>query len=76
MILLEFLREITKFMVYCSVIIWISKNIIANYIRKLAENLKLKPRIVGEIAGCATSVPELLTVTISAFSRLIRGRNI
>ena len=40
-------------------------------LRKLAENLKLKPRVIGNIAGIATSIPELLTVTVSSFRGLM-----
>lgn len=71
MILLELLREVTKFIVYCAVIVLISKYILVTNIRKLAENLKLKSRTVGNIAGYATSVPELLTVAVSSFNGLL-----
>lgn len=71
MILLELLREVTKFIVYCAVIVLISKYVLVTNIRKLSENLKLKPRTVGNIAGCATSVPELLTVAVSSFNGLL-----
>lgn len=71
MILLELLREITKFIVYCAVIVLISKYVLVTNIRKLAENLKLKSRTVGNIAGYATSVPELLTVAVSSFNGLV-----
>ena len=37
----------------------------------MAENLKLKPKTVGDIAGVATSIPELLTISISSFSGFI-----
>ena len=47
-----------------------SKNILVNTLRNLAENLKLKSKTVGNIAGIATSVPELLTICASSFSGL------
>lgn len=71
MILLELLREGTKFIVYCAIIVLVSKYILVTNIRKLAENLKLKSRTVGNIAGYATSVPELLTVAVSSFNGLL-----
>ena len=71
MILLELLREVTKFIVYCAVIVLISKYVLVTNIRKLAQNLNLKPRTVGNIAGYATSVPEFLTVSVSSFNGLV-----
>lgn len=71
MILLELLREGTKFIVYSAIIVLISKYVLVTNIRKLAENLKLKSRTVGNIAGYATSAPELLTVAASSFNGLL-----
>lgn len=69
--MLELLREGTKFIVYSAIIVLISKYVLVTNIRKLAENLKLKSRTVGNIAGYATSVPELLTVAVSSFNGLL-----
>lgn len=63
--------EIIKFIVYSALIVIISKYILVTNLRKLAENLNLKPKIVGDIAGYATSMPELLTIGASSFSGLI-----
>ena len=63
--------EIIKFFIYSSLIVIISKYILVKTLRKLAENLDLKPKTVGEIAGMATSVPELLTIAVSSFNGLI-----
>lgn len=63
------LYEFVKFIIYSGIIVLISKYILVKTLRKLAENLNLKPKTVGDIAGCATSVPELLTITTSS----IRG---
>lgn len=68
---MELLREGTKFIVYCAIIVLISKYVLVTNIRKLAQNLKLKPRTAGNIAGYATSVPELLTVVASSFNGLL-----
>ena len=63
--------EIIKFFVYALLIVVISKYILVKSLRKLAENLKLKPRTIGNIAGIATSIPEFLTVTVSSFRGLM-----
>lgn len=65
------LIELIKFFTYSSVIVLVSKYIIVNILRKLAEALKLKAKTVGNIAGYATSIPELLTIVVSSFSGLI-----
>ena len=65
------LIEIIKFFIYAILIVIISKYMLVKALRKLAENLKLKPRTIGNIAGIATSIPELLTVTISSFRGLM-----
>ena len=65
------LIEIIKFLIYSILIVMISKYMLVKALRKLAENLKLKPRTIGNIAGIATSIPELLTVTISSFKGLM-----
>ena len=58
--------EIIKFIFYSSLIVIISKYILVKYLRNLAESLNLKAKTVGDIAGYATSVPELLTITTSS----------
>lgn len=70
---MELLWEIVQFVVYSSLIVIISKNILVKTLRNLAENLKLKPKTVGDIAGVATSIPELLTISVSSFSGLINA---
>lgn len=62
--------EIGKFFLYAIFIVIVSKVILVKSLRKLAENLQLKSRVIGNIAGVATSIPELLTVTISSFRGL------
>ena len=63
--------EVVKFMIYMSAIVVISKYILVKTLRRLAENLDLKPKTVGDIAVYATSVPELLTIIASSFNGLI-----
>lgn len=63
--------EVVKFIVYSGFIVLISKYILVTTLRKLAESLNLKPKTVGDIAGYATSMPELLTIGASSFNGLI-----
>ncbi len=64
--------EIIKFIIYSLAIVYISKQILVKLLRKLAEILNLKAKTVGNIAGFATSVPELLTVFFSSLQGLIQ----
>ncbi len=64
------LIEFTKLIIALLLIIIISKYILVTYIRKLAEYLNLKPHTVGNIAGFATSIPELLTTCVSSMAGL------
>lgn len=63
--------EIVKFIIYAGLIVLIAKYILVTTLRKLSENLKLKPKTVGNIAGYATSIPELLTVGVSSIQGLV-----
>lgn len=63
--------EIIKFFVYSICIVLISKYVLVKILRKIGELLNLKPKIVGNIAGIATSIPELLTVSFSAATGLM-----
>lgn len=65
------INEMIKFLIYSILIVVISKYILVRALRNLAENLKLKPRVIGNIAGIATSIPELLTVAVSSFRGLM-----
>ena len=68
---MELLWEVVQFVFFSGLIVLISKNILVKTLRNLAENLSLKPKTVGDIAGVATSVPELLTICASSFNGLI-----
>lgn len=70
------LFEIIKFILYSIVIVIISKYVLVEALRKLAENLKLKAKTIGNVAGFATSVPELLTISTSSLRGLPRGKYI
>lgn len=65
-----FLIEIVKFLIYSLIIVLISKKILVKLLRKIAEILDLSPKAVGNIAGAATSMPELLTVFFSSLQGL------
>ena len=60
-----------KFIICSILIVIISKNILATTLRKLAHSMNLKSKTVGNIAGIATSVPELLSLGIAGFTGLI-----
>lgn len=68
---MEVIVEIIKLIVLTLIIVMVAKYIMVTYLRKLAETLNLKPRTVGNIAGIATSIPELLTVSFSAATGFI-----
>ena len=42
--------EFIKFIIYSGLIVIISKYILVKTLRKLAENLSLKPKTIGDIA--------------------------
>ncbi len=60
-----------KFIFYTGIIVVISKYLLVPVLRKLGEALNLKPKTIGNVAGIATSTPELLTVCFSSFTGLI-----
>ena len=62
--------EIITFIAYSGLIVLISKYILVEVLRKLAESLNLKARTVGNISGISTSTPELLTISVSSFRGL------
>lgn len=62
--------EIIKFVIYSLIIVFVSKNVLVKLLRKLAVILDLRPKTVGDIAGVATSMPELLTVFFSSIQGL------
>lgn len=68
---MEVIWEFIKFIFFSGLIVIISKYALVPVLRKLAESLNLKPKTVGNIAGIATSVPELLTVSFSAVTGLV-----
>ena len=63
--------EFLKFIVFSLGIVIISKYLLVPILRKISTILNLSARARGNIAGFATSVPELLTVCFSASSGLI-----
>lgn len=67
---MEFIFEIVKFIIYSLIIVYISKQILVKLLRKIAEVFDLSPKKVGDIAGFATSMPELLTVFFASIQGL------
>lgn len=63
--------ELIKLIIYSLLIVIIAKYFLVKILRKLAQAIELSPKTVGNIAGIATSVPEFLTVSFSAFSGLM-----
>ena len=62
--------EFIKLVIYIILIIIISKYMLVKLLRNIAETLNLKAKTVGNIAGFATSIPELFTVTLASISGL------
>ena len=56
---------------YSILIVLIAKYALVKILRNISSQLNLKPKTTGYIAGIATSIPELLTVSFSAFTGLI-----
>lgn len=65
------LFEFIKFLFYSLLIVGISKYILVPVLRKFAESVNLSAKTVGNLAGVATSMPELLSVSFSAITGLI-----
>ena len=68
---MNIILEFIQFIIFSTLIVVISKYLLVTVLRKLSKRLKLSSRTTGNIAGIATSVPELLTVSFSAFTGLI-----
>jgi Ca2+/Na+ antiporter len=68
---MELLVEIILFIIYAMLIVAISKYILVPVLRKFAESINLKAKTVGNLAGVATSVPELLSVSFASITGLI-----
>lgn len=67
---MELIFEVLKFIICSLAIVLISKQILVKLLRKIAEILDLSPKAVGNVAGVATSMPELLTVFFSSIQGL------
>jgi Ca2+/Na+ antiporter len=68
---MELLWEIILFIIYSMLIVAISKYILVPVLRKFAESINLKAKTVGNLAGLATSVPELLSVSFASVTGLM-----
>ncbi len=65
------LIEFVKFIFYSILIVIISKNILVPVLRKFAGSVNLKAKTIGNIAGFATSMPELLSVSFASLTGLV-----
>lgn len=66
--IIEFIK-----LIFCSIaIVLTSKYLLANNLRKLSNNIKLTPKMIGNISGIATSIPEFLTSIVSGLNGLIQ----
>ena len=71
------LIEFIKFLIYSGIIVIISKYVLVNTLRKLAETLNLKPKTVGDIAGYATSMPEYVSsIFLNKNQKVLKNRAI
>ena len=68
---MSLLWEMVLFVFYSFMIVVISKYILVPVIRRLAESVNLKAKTVGNLAGIATSVPELLSVSFASVAGLV-----
>lgn len=68
---MELVFEFVKFVMYSLLIVAISKYVLVRILRRFAEAIDLKAKTVGNIAGIATSMPELLSVGFAASAGLI-----
>ena len=68
---MNLLIELIKFIILSLGIVALSKYLLVPVLRRISQLLELGPKASGNIAGFATSVPELLTVIFSAASGLI-----
>lgn len=59
---MDLILNMIKFIIYSILIVIITKKFLIKTIRTLASALNLDSKIVGDIAGLATSVPELISV--------------
>ncbi len=68
---MSLLWEMILFVFYSFMIVVISKYILVPVLRRLAESINLKAKMVGNLAGIATSVPELLSVSFASVAGLV-----
>ena len=64
------LLEFIKFILYSFFIVIISRYFLIETIRRLSDNLKINAKIIGNITGFATSIPEVLTISTSTLRGL------
>ena len=65
-----FLLELIEFIIYSTVIVFITKSFLIKTLRTLANVLNLDSKLIGDITGFATSMPELISVIFTALNGL------
>lgn len=63
--------EFIKFIIFSLLIVVLSKYLLVPALNNISKGMLLEARKAGNIAGIATSIPELLTVTFSAIAGLM-----
>ncbi len=63
---MDLIIKLIEFIIYSIVIVIITKKFLINALRTLASALDLDSKAVGDIAGVATSMPEIISVFFTA----------
>ena len=65
---MELILKLIEFIIYAMLIVFITKNILIKVLRTLANALDLDSKLVGDITGIATSMPEVISVFFTALN--------
>lgn len=68
---MEILLVFAQFIFWAALIVLIAKYLLVTTLQKFGEALQLKPRVIGTIAGVATSTPEFLTIIFAVAAGFI-----
>ena len=63
-----FLFKLIEFIIYSMLVVLITKNFLIKILRTLANTFNLDSKVVGDITGFATSMPELISVCFTALA--------
>ena len=65
---MDLVLKLIEFIIYAILIVFITKNILIKVLRTLANALDLESKLVGNITGVATSMPEMISVFFTALN--------